>query len=101
MPELQHTTSNPNIFLLQRMNNEHRDMYHHLVCKHRKLSDEHSHIWLELTKKGNLSRHIFICWTTIIFALHNILPADTSQCADTYLSADIFQLQLRSKSPSC
>jgi hypothetical protein len=55
MPDLYYNTSNPNTFLLQRMNNERRDMYHDLVCEHRKLSNERSRLRLELTKKGKLS----------------------------------------------
>jgi hypothetical protein len=101
MPDLHYNTSNPNTFLLQRMNNECRDMYHDLVCEHRKLSNEHNRLRLELSKKGKLSRHIFICRITFILSLHNICLAKTSCHADTYLSADTFQLQLRNKSPSC
>jgi hypothetical protein len=83
------------------MNNERRDMYHQLVCEHRKLSDEHCRIQLELTKKGNLGWHIFICRITFIFVLQTILPADTPHCADTYFYVNIFQLRWRSKSLSC
>jgi hypothetical protein len=36
------------------MNNTRADMFHDLVCEHRKLSDAHSKLELELTKKGNL-----------------------------------------------
>jgi hypothetical protein len=52
MPDLDDNTSNPDTSLLQRMNNEHRDMYHDLVCEHQKLSNEHSRLRLELSKKG-------------------------------------------------
>jgi hypothetical protein len=40
------------------MNNECADMFHDLVCEHRKLSDAHSKLQLELSKKGKFSRHI-------------------------------------------
>jgi hypothetical protein len=90
MPDLHYNTSNPNTFLLQRMNNEHQDMYHNLVCEHRKLSNEHSWLRLELSKKGKLSRHISICQITFILTLHNIFLADTSYRADNYLSANTF-----------
>jgi hypothetical protein len=60
------------------MNNARRDMYHDLVCEHRKLSDEHSKLRLDLTKKGKLSRHTIICRITFLFLLRNILLADTS-----------------------
>jgi hypothetical protein len=46
---------------LQRMNNARADMYHDLVCEHRKLSDEHSKLHLKLNQKGNLCRHTIIC----------------------------------------
>jgi hypothetical protein len=52
MPDFSYNTSNPNISALQRMNNERRDMYHDLVCEHRKLSNEHSRLCLDLSKKG-------------------------------------------------
>jgi hypothetical protein len=64
--------------LLQRMNNARTDMYHDLVCEHRKLSDEHSKLRLELSKKGKLRRHITICWMPFLFLLRNIFLADTS-----------------------
>jgi hypothetical protein len=51
-PDLDDNTSNPDTSLLQRTNNERRDMYHDLVCEHRKLSNEHSRLRLELSKKG-------------------------------------------------
>jgi hypothetical protein len=35
------------------MNNARAEMYHELVCEHRKLSDEHSKIRLELSRKGD------------------------------------------------
>jgi hypothetical protein len=60
------------------MNNERRDMYHDLVCEHRKLSDEHSKLRLDLIKKGKSSRHTIICRITFFFLLRNILLADTS-----------------------
>jgi hypothetical protein len=43
------------------MNNARADMYHDLVCEHRKLSDAHSKLRLELSRKGKLSRHTIIC----------------------------------------
>jgi hypothetical protein len=43
------------------MNNTRADMFHDLVCEHRKLSDAHSKLQLELTKKGNPRRHILTC----------------------------------------
>jgi hypothetical protein len=90
MPDLHHNTSNPNTSVLQRMNNEHRDMYHDLVCKHQKLSNEHSRLCLEASKKGILSRHNSICRITFIATFHHILLADIFYCADTYFFADIF-----------
>jgi hypothetical protein len=39
------------------MNNARADMYHDLVCEHRKLSDAHSKLRLELSQKGKFSRH--------------------------------------------
>jgi hypothetical protein len=67
MPDFPYNTSNPNTSALQRMNNEHRDMYHDLVCEHRKLSNEHSRLRLDLSKKGKLSRHNLVCRITFIF----------------------------------
>jgi hypothetical protein len=49
------------LILLQRINNARADMYHDLICEHRKLSDEHSKLRLKLTQKGNLRRHTIIC----------------------------------------
>jgi hypothetical protein len=49
------------------MNNARADMYHDLVCKHRKLSDEHSKLHLKLTQKGKLSRHTIICQIILLF----------------------------------
>jgi hypothetical protein len=34
------------------MNNTRADMFHDLVCEHRKLSDAHSKVLLELRQKG-------------------------------------------------
>jgi hypothetical protein len=59
------------------MNNARAEMYHDLVCEHQKLSDEHSKLRLELSKKGKLSRHTIICRITFLFLLHNITLADT------------------------
>jgi hypothetical protein len=53
--------------LLQRMNNERRDMYHDLVCEHQKLSNEHNKLCLDLKKKGKPSWHIFMCRITFTF----------------------------------
>jgi hypothetical protein len=55
------------LLLLQRMNNAHADMYHDLVCEHRKLSDEHSKLRLKLTQKGNLHQHTIICRITLLY----------------------------------
>jgi hypothetical protein len=60
---------------LQRMNNARADMFHDLVCEHRKLSDAHSKLQLELSKKGNLSRHTAICRISFLSLLCN-----TSSC---------------------
>jgi hypothetical protein len=43
-----------------------------LVCEHRKLSDAHSKLQLELSQKGNFSRH------TLPFILLNSSLAGTS-----------------------
>jgi hypothetical protein len=59
------------------MNNARADMYHDLVCEHRKLSDEHSKLRLELSKKGKLRRHNTIRWMLFLFLLHNIFLTDT------------------------
>jgi hypothetical protein len=40
------------------MNNTRANMYHDLVCEHRKLSDAHSKLLLELRQKGKLIQHI-------------------------------------------
>jgi hypothetical protein len=37
------------------MNNARADMFHELVCEHRKLSDAHSKLQQELSKKGNFA----------------------------------------------
>jgi hypothetical protein len=42
-------------------------MYHNLVCEHRKLSDAHSRLRLELTQKGTLSRHTVACQIILLF----------------------------------
>jgi hypothetical protein len=67
MPVFHYNTSNPNTSVLQQMNNQRRDMYHDLVCEHRKLSNEHSQLRLDLSKKGKPSRHNLICRITFIF----------------------------------
>jgi hypothetical protein len=54
------------------MNNARAEMYHDLVCEHRKLSDEHSKLRLDLSKKGKLSRHTPICRMPFLFLLHKI-----------------------------
>jgi hypothetical protein len=44
-------------------------MFHDLVCEHRKLSDAHSKLRLELSQKGNLCRHIPIYrMTSLLFS---------------------------------
>jgi hypothetical protein len=101
MLDFYYITSNPNTSILQRMNNERRDMYHDLVYEHRKLSNEHSRLCLDLSKKDNPSRHNSICRIILIAIFHHILLADIFYCVDTYFSANILHLQLRSKSPSC
>jgi hypothetical protein len=53
------------------MNNARADMFHDLVCEHRKLSDAHSKLQLELSRKGNPP-------TNLAFLLLNTLLADTS-----------------------
>jgi hypothetical protein len=42
-------------------------MYHDLVCEHRKLSNEHSQLRLDLSKKGKPSQHNLIYRITFIF----------------------------------
>jgi hypothetical protein len=49
------------------MNNTRADMYHDLVCEHRKLSNAHSKLRLELTQKGKPSRHTIICRIILLF----------------------------------
>jgi hypothetical protein len=56
------------------MNNTRADMYHNLVCEHRKLSDAHSKLQLELSQKGKLNRHIHICWMPCLLFSTHILP---------------------------
>jgi hypothetical protein len=82
MPDFYDITSNPNTSILQRMNNERRDMYHDLVCEHRKLSNEHTQLRLDLSKKGNTSRHNSICRIILIAIFHHILLVDILYCAD-------------------
>jgi hypothetical protein len=53
------------------MNNARADMFHDLVCEHRKLSDAHSKIQLELSQKGNPP-------TYLAFLLFNSPLAGTS-----------------------
>jgi hypothetical protein len=67
MPDFPYNTLNHNTSALQRMNNERCDMYHDLVCEHRKLSNEHSWLLLDLSKKGKPSQHNLICRITFIF----------------------------------
>jgi hypothetical protein len=52
------------------MNNARADMFHNLVCEHRKLSDAHSKLRLELRQKGKLSRHIHYAGGLAFFCLH-------------------------------
>jgi hypothetical protein len=59
------------------MNNARADMYHDLVCEHRKLSDAHSKLRLELRQKGKLSRHNHMCRMSCLLLLWNISLADT------------------------
>jgi hypothetical protein len=49
-------------------------MYHDLVCEHRKLSDAHSKLRLELSQKGKLRRHIPICRMPCLLFSPHILP---------------------------
>jgi hypothetical protein len=60
---------------LQRMNNARADMFHGLVCEHRKLSDAHSKLQLELSKKGNPCRHTAMCRITFL-----LLPCNIYSC---------------------
>jgi hypothetical protein len=53
------------------MNNARADMFHDMVCEHRKLSDAHSKLRLELSQKGNRP-------TYLAFLLLNTPLADTS-----------------------
>jgi hypothetical protein len=46
-------------------------MFHDLVCEHRKLSDIHSKLQLELSKKGNLCRHTDVCRILVLLLLCN------------------------------
>jgi hypothetical protein len=57
------------------MNNTRADMYHDLVCEHRKLSDAHSKLQLELSQKGKHSRYIHICRMHCLLFSAYILPA--------------------------
>jgi hypothetical protein len=59
------------------MNNARADMYHDLVCEHRKLSDAHSKLRLELRQKGKLSRYIHMCRMSCLLLLWNISLANT------------------------
>jgi hypothetical protein len=59
------------------MNNTRADLFHDLVCEHRKLSDAHSKLQLELAKKGNLRRHTYVCRISFLFLLCNTILADT------------------------
>jgi hypothetical protein len=77
MLDLHYITSNPNTSALQRMNNERQDMYHVLVCEHRKLSNEHSRLRLDLSKKGNPADITSYARLLSSFILHNILLAET------------------------
>jgi hypothetical protein len=58
------------------MNNARADMFHDLVCEHRKLSDEHSKLRLELRQKGKRNRHTPLCRILCIILLQNISLAD-------------------------
>jgi hypothetical protein len=49
------------------MNNARADMFHDLVCEHRKLSDAHSKLQLELSQKGKIRRHTLLCRTPCLF----------------------------------
>jgi hypothetical protein len=68
------------------MNNARADMFHDLVCEHRKLSDAHSKLRLELSQKGNPSTYSY---------MPDTLP---SLLLNTFL-ADILQLVSKHKSP--
>jgi hypothetical protein len=95
-------------------------MYHNLVCEHRKLSDAHSKLRLELRQKGKLSRHTIICrmpsllFTSEYFSCRHItlrrhIPATTEEQVTALLqrvkeltgmpdSADLLLLDLYFKS---
>jgi hypothetical protein len=60
------------------MNNTHADMYHDLVCEHRKLSDEHSKLRLKLAQKGNLADILSYAGLFSSSLLHNTPLAGTS-----------------------
>jgi hypothetical protein len=55
------------------MNNARADMYYDLVCEHRKLSDAHSKLRLELSKKGNPRRHTFTPFSLCNFFRHTLI----------------------------
>jgi hypothetical protein len=63
--------------LLQRMNNTRADMFHDLVCEHRKLSDAQSKLLLELRQKGKLIRHICqmpcLLFSSCLFCRHTLI----------------------------
>jgi hypothetical protein len=53
------------------MNNARADMFHDLVCEHRKLSDAHSKLQLELSQKGNLLTYPYMPDTLpFYFSIH-------------------------------
>jgi hypothetical protein len=58
------------------MNNSRADMFHDLVCEHRKLSDAHSKLRLELRQKGKPSRYMPLCRVPCVLLFRNISLAD-------------------------
>jgi hypothetical protein len=59
------------------MNNTRADMFHDLVCEHRKLSDAHSKLLLELRQKGKVIRHICqmpcLLFSSYTFCRHTLI----------------------------
>jgi hypothetical protein len=55
-------------------------MYHDLVCEHRKLSDAHSKLRLELSQKGYICRHTLIYRMTSLFFSPYIFCRHTLIC---------------------
>jgi hypothetical protein len=54
------------------MNNARANMFHDLVCEHRKLSDAHSKLRLKLRQKGKPSRYTPLCRVPCVLLFWNI-----------------------------